>query len=736
MVAVHRGPFRMAKRLRPVAGYFSLALLSWLLPAAPARAQVPPAPERVKALFVTVPQPLDSDLVNWVRAQTTRFVNHDGPGVTVVYDFNPGGAACASSDYGVNYNLAKFLLSDPGLQNVTTIAFVHGEITGHRVLPVLACKEIVMAAKGKLGPVIKDHALLEPGERDFYEFLAKRRGLFPAVVLKMVDKDVVLMRGKLKDDPWYIDARRRDEEVKKGFLPERLVPGIAQGQTESYGPKRADELGLVKRQLESPLEIQEAYNLRWANPWENAEQPPVAGRLRLSGSVTPGMSEEVRQSIRQAVGRKTNLFILQLDCRGGDLGAAHDIAKFLSTLKDDAGKETVTTVAYLTKDAGYSATIIALGCREIILHKDAHLGQFEDLFHRHDDTFRQNAAWLLDLPELAKQQGYSPLLAQGFVDPEVVIHLAEHKHNVGQFKAMEPEAIDQSKDWANRGPIKEKGQLLTLDSAQAQQLGLASAVFDKDQDQLVPWLKERYGVKDIPEIPLGWLHDIATFLRSPQVSYLLVILGIAGLILELKIPGFGLPGVLAAICFVLYFWAHSQQMSGSLTMLAVLLFLLGLILIGVEVFLVPGLGITGISGIILVIVSLGLVTLVKKPETTHEWIEFGTTLTTLGFCLVAAVTGAIVAAWYLPHIPWANRLVLAPPTAETVGSGPWAVSSGPDYTALLGTIGEAATTLRPAGKARFGDDYLDVVAEGSYVTAGTRVQVVEVEGNRIVVKEV
>jgi membrane-bound ClpP family serine protease len=724
----------MTKRIASSTGYLGVALLSLSLPAAPTWGQAPPAPERVKALFVTVPQPLDSDLVNWVKAQTTRFVNHEGPGVKVVYDFNPNGAPCASNDYGVNYNLAKFLLNDPSLQNVTTIAFVRSEVTGHRVLPVLACKEIVMADKGKLGPVLHDHGLLEPSEKDFYEYLARRRGLFPAVVLKMLDKDVVLMRGKLKDDPWYIDARRRDEEVKKGFVPERLVPGIAQGQTEGYSPKRADELGLVKRQLESPLEIQEAYNLRWANPWEDAERPPVAGRLRLSGSVSPGMKEEIQQSIRQAVARKTNLFILQLDCRGGDVHAARQIADFFSTLRDDEGKETVTTVAYIAKDAGYTATIIALGCREIILHKDAHLGQLEDLFKRHDDNFRKNTAWSLNLPELAKQQGYAPLLAQGFVDPDVVIHLAEHKQNIGQFKAMEPEAIDQSKEWANRGPIKEKGQLLTLDSSQAQQLGLARAVYDGSADNLVTWLKERYGVKEIPEIPLGWLHHVATFLRSPEVSYLLVIIGIAGLILELKIPGFGLPGVLAAICFVLYFWAHSQQMSGSLTMLAVLLFLLGLILIGVEVFLVPGLGITGISGIILLIVSLGLVTLVKKPETTHEWIEFGTTLTTLGFCLVAAVTGAIVAAWYLPHIPWANRLVLAPPVGAVGGLEE--EPRGPDYTALLGTIGEAATTLRPAGKARFGDDYLDVVAEGSYVTAGTRVQVVEVEGNRIVVKEV
>jgi membrane-bound ClpP family serine protease len=218
------------------------------------------------------------------------------------------------------------------------------------------------------------------------------------------------------------------------------------------------------------------------------------------------------------------------------------------------------------------------------------------------------------------------------------------------------------------------------------------------------------------------------------VSVFLVMIGIAGLILELKIPGIGLPGVVAALCFVLYFWAHHDQLRGHLTMLAVLLFLLGLILIALEVFVIPGLGVVGVSGVVLVVVSLALVTLVKKPETTQEWVDFGTTLTSLGLGLVAAVVGAFMLAFYLPHIPYASRLVLAPAGEEAEMIE--AEGAGDPRAALLGLIGEAETTLRPAGKARFGEQYLDVVAEGSYVLPGARVQIIEIEGNRVVVKEV
>src|SRR5262249_61815678 len=117
-------------------------------------------------------------------------------------------------------------------------------------------------------------------------------------------------------------------------------------------------------------------------------------------------------------------------------------------------------------------------------------------------------------------------------------------------------------------------------------------------------------------------------LRQPFMAVLLVMVGIACLILELKIPGVGLPGVIAALCFVLYFWAHSQ-LAGQITMLAVLLFVLGLVLIGLEVFVIPGFGVTGISGILPVVLRLGLGTPEKKPETSQERPLFGQELNTV-----------------------------------------------------------------------------------------------------------
>jgi membrane-bound ClpP family serine protease len=176
--------------------------------------------------------------------------------------------------------------------------------------------------------------------------------------------------------------------------------------------------------------------------------------------------------------------------------------------------------------------------------------------------------------------------------------------------------------------------------------------------------------------------------------------------------------------------------SGQIVWLAFLLFLLGLVLLGLEIFVIPGFGVTGISGVILVLGSIGLVAYGHWPRSNEEWLNYGQALSPFTLAILGAIVSAFLLARYLPHIPYANRLMLKPQD-ETGELGEEAPSSiHPEIAALLGAIGVAATPLRPAGKVQFGDDFVDVVAEGSYILPGTRVQVVEIEGNRIVVKEV
>lgn len=233
--------------------------------------------------------------------------------------------------------------------------------------------------------------------------------------------------------------------------------------------------------------------------------------------------------------------------------------------------------------------------------------------------------------------------------------------------------------------------------------------------------------------PAQWLDRVAEFFRQPIVYVVLIALGLIGLIFEIKYPGTTLPGSVAAICFVLFFWAYSFV--GEFTLLAILLFLLGLVFLGIEVFVVPGLGFSGVAGAVLMFVGLLLVTLKHWPTGQQEWTDVGSTFGTLSIGMALAVAGALTLTWSLPNLPVLNRMVLKPPGEEVPPALPASLTNSGRF-ALLGAIGVAVTPLRPSGKAQFGEQFLDVLAEGDYLAPGSRVQVIEIEGPRIIVKEV
>ena len=168
----------------------------------------------------------------------------------------------------------------------------------------------------------------------------------------------------------------------------------------------------------------------------------------------------------------------------------------------------------------------------------------------------------------------------------------------------------------------------------------------------------------------------------------------------------------------------------------VLLFILGLVLIGIEVFILPGTGVCGISGVLLAMGGLALVAFGHLPQTTEDWVGFGQKSAPFGVGILVSFGAAFLVVRYLKHIPYLNRLMLRPQTEGEDGAVSTPEPIRPELASLLGAIGVAATPLRPAGKTQFGDQFVDVMAEGGYVRPGARVQVIEIEGNRVVVKEV
>jgi membrane-bound ClpP family serine protease len=692
-------------------------------------------PSADEGVFITVQKPITSAVGYHIKAKAERALQRKIR--TIVFDFNPVRHATGTDEYGPCRDLADALAR---LQ-VNTVAFVHKEISGHRVLPVLACKEIVMSADARLGNVVQNNSeSLGEDQKHFYFQIADRWGKSrSAIIKKMLDPGLEIFEGTWQGAMAYVS---QNETPPPGFVKLRPAPVLEAGAPGFYSAAEAQRFGLCKLIRNTREEVKDAYDLKPSSlredPLEGRE--PKAVLFKINESISKAMSEAFTRRVRQAVGDHANFVIVELDCGGGDPQVALDLAEFLRNLndEDDQGQFPVTSIAYIPKNAPGAATIVALGCTEIVMEKGAKIGDCEQIYRGNEGNPKRYQAVQTAMMELANKQGYSPLLVQGMLDRSVWIYEARSLKGRSERRLLKKEEVDH-KEWGQEALVKKgepNGEFLILTAERAKDLDLVREVVDGYEQ-----LKGIYHLENVRNAKLDFLYELATFLQKPIVSIFLIMIGITCLILELKMPGVSLPGVIAAICFVLYFWAQSQQLSGQIITLAILLFILGLLLLALEVFVIPGFSVPGISGVILIVLSLALATLEKKPETSQEWMSFGRTMGAVGLSLVGAIMMAFVLAWYLPSMPLANRLVLKPPT-DTRENGDEAESEAgfdslhPDTAALLGAIGVAATTLRPSGIARFGDAFVDVVSEGSYVQAGSRVQVIEIEGNRIVVKEV
>ncbi|HEV3145244.1 MAG TPA: NfeD family protein [Gemmataceae bacterium] len=733
-------------------GTFSVLIVGALLltPGCRLPAQEPVAED---GLFITVTTPITSDVVNRVKETTERArTRKDRVIRKIVYDFNPNDQEAATPDFGPCFDLAVYL---QGLHELTTVAYVHKKVYRHTVLPVLACKELVMGSDGRIGDVSDPKSPRTPLQEQAYAQVAGENRA--AIVLKMLDPNIEVMHGRKNGAEFFFDRRRQAEMVNQGVVGIEPKPVLQGGKVALLDANESFQLGLCKLiNKDSRQQVAEAYGLSANSLREDPLQgrAPVAWHIMLRGPVNEAFAETIARRMNHAVAQRANVIIFEFDsCGTGDANSARRLADKIRELKgNDLDGAPVMTVAFIPKgmDATDVATFLAFGCSEIVMGKDATLGDFSSMVgmgaagpkrkQNQPDVAKNPKLVSESLEDLAKAQGIPPLLVRGMFDPD--LEIVRVRNRVGgsierRLLSAEEYADDQNgeRKWQLENTIKHKGKTLVLSAQLAKELGVIRNITETPKVQDVYAL---YGLDPhkVREASPDWLDAIAEFLQYPVVAVLLVMIGAVCLILELKMPGATAPGVIAAICFVLFFWSQSQ-LSGQIIILAVLLFILGLILIGIEVFVMPGFGFVGISGIVLVILGLALATVERMPQSPGDWIHLGGTLAKFGIALAVAAVGAIVLAHYLPSIPIANRLILSPPSQHAeAGEEAHPLPGVEQAVALLGAVGNSATDLRPSGMAKFGEQFVDVVTEGNFIPAGARVQVIEVEGNRIVVKEV
>lgn len=465
------------------------------------------------------------------------------------------------------------------------------------------------------------------------------------------------------------------------------------------------------------------------------------------GLIDDGLYKSIRRRTQLALDADVKYLIYEIGTYGGLLQSADDISKYFIL---DVGKK-AHTVAYITTEAISAGAMISVSCKDIIMLENTTIGdcapiaigtKLEGVEREKAESFTR-AAFM----RAAEANGYPPALLKAMVTMGTKVYEVRNLQT-GQYEFLDEQRLAEDPnryDLASKELIVKDNEILTLTAAKAYEYGIARAQV-KDRAGALEFLAQRDGVTFAGEpmvLRTNWSEEMVRWLNSPAVMAVLILLALLGVYIEFNTPGVGLPGLVALICFVII--VGSKYLIGLANWVEVALFVVGVLLLLVEIFILPGFGVAGILGVLFMVFGLfGM--LIRNapgelpwPHTSPDWQLFERNVYGLLGGIAAFLIGLPILARYLPRIPVARRLVLATPQGPVefgMGTGV-AVANAPAETPVhRGQEGISLSQLRPAGKADFGGLRLDVVSGGELIEAGRRIVVEFIEGNRIVVREI
>ncbi|MGA2034024.1 MAG: NfeD family protein [Thermoguttaceae bacterium] len=708
--------------------------------AARAEADAPPraAPEAVRAArvghWLRISLPIDDSTAQHVRQLVRRTLSGNQPGRPVfIFEFDipaDGPEFGHGTQFGDAYKLADFLAGG-ALNAATTVAYIPKSIKGHAVLAALACDEVVMAEGATIGEAgIDEEDGITPTLKSAYRDIASRHRHVPVeVALGLLDKgrEVLLVRTDAGTD--FVSSPGL-EELKKDHPIQSQEVWKAAGAPGQFSAAEGRKLGFVSALAADRREVARALELSFSA----AEAGAAPGgqwhaiSVEIKGPMTAEKATQAERSIKEQIGHGVNFICLWLDTQGGSPVDSLELANYLAALDPGA----VRTVAYIPREARGDAALIALACDQIVMHPRAVLGGDG----AHAMTMEEIAGGKQVVrDELAPRKMRSWSLWAAMVDPQLEIFCCTRLGDVEYFcdeelarEQPKPRAGQAPLPWVKGERIHAAGGTLRLRGDKAAEYRLASQVVDSFLQ-----FKKFYGLENDPSlIEPGWADVLIDALRSQAVGILLLVIGGAALYVELHAPGTGIGGFVAAICFLLFFWG--RFLGGTAGWLEVSLFLTGIVCLLLEIFVVPGSGILGLGGGALVLVSLVLASQTFVwPRNEYQYAQMQQSLLTVAGAAAGLIGAVVMLRRWLPRAPVLGHLFLQPPEgaeAETIQRREMLV----DLHALAGAHGMTTTPLGPGGKARFGNTLVDVMAEGEFIPRNSPVVVVEVHGNRVVVR--
>lgn len=428
-------------------------------------------------------------------------------------------------------------------------------------------------------------------------------------------------------------------------------------------------------------------------------KPKKIYKFHIKDQIAPPVMRQTNQAIEEAHRLNANYIFIEMNTYGGLVDAADSIRTKILHSK-------IPVIVLIENNAASAGALIAIACDSIYMQAGSTIGaatvvdqQGQVVPDKYQSYMRKK------MRATAEINGRDPLIAEAMVDPDIVI----------------PGIIDS-------------GKVITFSTLEAIKYNYCEGQFETLDEIMKHMGIERY---EVVEYQPTTLEKIIGFLINPAVSGILIMLIMAGIYFELQTPGVGFPLIAAVTAATLYF--APLYLEGLAANWEILIFIIGLILLGVEIFAIPGFGIAGISGIVLMIGGLTL-SLINNIGFDFTFTSPDYVIRSLLIVIIATILSISLSLYFggkfLASSLFRHAILNTTQSTGTGYPGTGYPGAGIPENNMTGKIGVATTMLRPSGKVEIEGEIYDATALIGYIDKGTAVRVVKFETAQLFVQKI
>lgn len=424
-------------------------------------------------------------------------------------------------------------------------------------------------------------------------------------------------------------------------------------------------------------------------------------RVPIQSTIDLGLPNYIERSIEEAVNDNADAIIFDLNTFGGRVDGATQI-------KDEILNSPILTVAFINKRAISAGALISLSCDKIYMTSGGTIGAATAVDMSGNKGSEKVISYMREeMASTAESNGRSSDIARGMVDEDLYFDYL---------------FIDGDSIYVDDIEGRKAGKLISLTTNQAIKYSISDGSVETFKDLLKEINLENAKIVDFS---INWTESLRRFLTDPTVSSLLMTLGFLGLLFEIQSPGWGIPGSIGILSLLLFFGSTID--TGLATGPELIVVGIGILLLLLEFFIIPGFGLLGISGLIVILGGLFMLLIPENPLTNDY--------NSASWAFAISTIGGIISIFLIFRLLSKTKLweKLTLPTSQKSSEG-YNTSIGLE--GFVGKLGTSTSDLRPSGWGDFDSKKLFVVTEGEFVDRKEKIEILSVDGNRIVVRKI